>query len=278
MSSTQEEHSIYKTSEKLSQKLNNNLHNSINDQEIADLANEIKHAVYDNVRTCLPRKIYKSIEEETMFGYSPTKWWEAFFENMLFHSRWIMAFAFFIAAFSMVALVLEIFIDVWHLGTVVYEGLHKLNHIEEQHKTNFILAILTLLDNLLIGSLVVMVLISGYENTVSRMKVGEDGPSWLGKIGISDLKTKIASSIVAISSIHLLQIFLSLDKKIEVSSNDNTMWAVIIHLVFIISAFILAKVANMHPEDAHANMDNEPCTRSDSTIHTSQESITGTSK
>ncbi len=263
MSSTQEEHSIYKTSEKLSQKLNNNLHNSINDQEIADLANEIKQAVYENVKTRLPNKIYQSVEEETMFGFSPSNRVEKFFETLLFWSRWLMLPVYLFGALVMLALAFEVISDILHLVPMSWDvmwGLHNGNPIAlAKHRESFIIEILTVLDHLLIGSLIVMVLISGYENTVSRIKAGEGGPSWLGKIGISDLKTKIASSIVAISSVHLLQIFLGLEQHNEVQEkfNFNVMWAVIVHLVFIVSALILAYVAKMHPEDAHSNMEDK---------------------
>ena len=49
---------------------------------------------------------------------------------------------------------------------------------------------------------------------------------------------KIASSIVAISSIHLLQVFLNIDHY----ENSKVMWTTLIHLAFVLSAFTLALV------------------------------------
>jgi uncharacterized protein (TIGR00645 family) len=46
---------------------------------------------------------------------------------------------------------------------------------------------------------------------------------------------KVASSIVAISSIHLLKIFMN----INATPNDKLMWYVIIHLTFVISALFM---------------------------------------
>ena len=68
---------------------------------------------------------------------------------------------------------------------------------------------LALIDAALVASLVVMVMISGYENFVSRFDNREGELEWLGKIDAGSLKVKVASTIVAISSIHLLQIFLN---------------------------------------------------------------------
>lgn len=52
-----------------------------------------------------------------------------------------------------------------------------------------------------------MVIISGYENVVSRFD-NEGDVHWLGQIDVGSLKIKVASTIVAISAIPLLQIFL----------------------------------------------------------------------
>ncbi len=101
--------------------------------------------------------------------------------------------------------------------------------------TETILKILGLIDAALVASLVVMVIISGYENFVSKFDE-EDKVHWLGEIDANSLKIKVASTIVAISSIHLLQIFLNVDKY----SSEKLMWYTIIHLTFVASALFLA--------------------------------------
>src|SRR5690349_1313655 len=75
--------------------------------------------------------------------------------------------------------------------------------------TDTILRMLGLIDAALVASLVVMVIISGYENFVSRFEADEGEVHWLGTIDVGSLKIKVASTIVAISSIHLLQVFLN---------------------------------------------------------------------
>ena len=85
--------------------------------------------------------------------------------------------------------------------------------------------------------MVVMVMFSGYENFVSRLDIGagDDRLGWLGKLDAGTLKLKVAASIVAISSIHLLQKFVN----IENTPDDKLMWYVIIHLTFVLSALLM---------------------------------------
>ena len=48
----------------------------------------------------------------------------------------------------------------------------------------------------------------------------------------------IASSIVAISSIHLLKAFMS----IQEIPNDKLLWLVVIHMTFVVSALLMAVI------------------------------------
>ena len=102
-------------------------------------------------------------------------------------------------------------------------------------EAEMILAMLGLIDAALVASLIVMVMISGYENFVSRFDETEADVSFLGKLDAGSLKIKVASSIVAISSIHLLQIFLNANQY----SDTTLMWYTIIHLTFVVSAVLL---------------------------------------
>lgn len=97
-----------------------------------------------------------------------------------------------------------------------------------------ILAMLGFIDAALVAALVVMVIISSYENYINQLH-NDVQLSWLGKLDSGSLKIKVASSIVAISSIHLLQIFLNA----EHYDNNKIMWFIIIHLTFVASALLL---------------------------------------
>ena len=101
-----------------------------------------------------------------------------------------------------------------------------------------ILAMLSLIDAALVASLLVMVMISSYENYVSRLENANTELSWLGKLDSGSLKIKVASSIVAISSIHLLQVFLNAQ---QYTDSKITMF-MLLHLTFVVSALLLAYV------------------------------------
>ena len=138
---------------------------------------------------------------------------------------------------------------VFYLGLTAALGLYAISfmrklweyfsHVMDLEETEAILKILSLIDASLVASLVVMVIISGYENFVSKFDNAEGGElSFLGKIDASSLKIKVASTIVAISSIHLLQIFLNADKYTE----SKIMWLTIVHMAFVVSALLLAYI------------------------------------
>lgn len=100
-----------------------------------------------------------------------------------------------------------------------------------------ILTLLSLVDMTLVGGLLVMVMFSGYENFVSQLDIneGKEKLSWLGKMDATSLKNKVAASIVAISSIHLLRVFMDARNV----PDSKLMWYVIIHLTFVLSAFVM---------------------------------------
>lgn len=151
-------------------------------------------------------------------------------EKALFASRWILAPVYLGMSLALVALGVKFFMEVYHL-------LHGIVGLAE---ADLILRLLALIDLVLVGSLIVMVMFSGYENFVSRIDVKEGGDSlgWLGKLDASSLKLKVAASIVAISSIHLLRAFMSISNAPDVD-NDRLLWYVIIHLTFVVSAVLM---------------------------------------
>jgi uncharacterized protein (TIGR00645 family) len=100
-----------------------------------------------------------------------------------------------------------------------------------------LLDLLHLLDSALVASLVVTVMISSYDSLVSRLGKHEDaeGVSWVANIDPGNLKIKLASALIAISSIHLLQIFM------EVQNYDDrsVIWGLSIHGMFVAGAVAL---------------------------------------
>jgi len=152
---------------------------------------------------------------------------ERFFENAMYATRWLLAPIYFGLAFALLALAIKFFQEVYHI----------LPNVFEKAESDLILVLLSLIDMALVGGLIVMVMISGYENFVSQLDIdeGKEKLDWLGKMDSSSLKMKVAASIVAISSIHLLRVFMDA-QKIE---NDKLLWYVVIHMTFVLSAFAM---------------------------------------
>lgn len=152
---------------------------------------------------------------------------EQFIEKLLYRSRWLLAPIYLGLSLAVLALGIMFFKEVFHL----------FSHILTITEADMVLSILSLIDLAMVGGLLVMVMMSGYENFVSALDIDENEEklSWLGTMDASSLKAKIAASIVAISSIHLLKMFMDI-KNID---NDKLMWYVIIHLTFVLSAFLM---------------------------------------
>lgn len=126
---------------------------------------------------------------------------EKAFERLMYSSRWIMAPIYLGLSLILLALGVKFFQEIFH----IIPNIWKIKEVE------LVLVTLSLIDIALVGGLIVMVMFSGYENFVSRLDVGDndDKLGWLGKLDAGSLKNKVAASIVAISSIHLLKVFMN---------------------------------------------------------------------
>ena len=100
-----------------------------------------------------------------------------------------------------------------------------------------------LIDIVMIANLLIMVIIGGYETFVSRLDLDDhpDQPEWLSHVNAGVLKIKLSTAIIGISSIHLLKTFINAAN----ISEHTIMWQVIIHVVFLVSAFAMALVDKM---------------------------------
>jgi uncharacterized protein (TIGR00645 family) len=151
------------------------------------------------------------------------------FEAVLFASRWLMAPIYLGLVIALAALavifVKELLGELWHIWDVSEQGL--------------VVWILTLIDMSLAGNLLLMVIFAGYENFVSKMEAEEhhpDRPHWMGRVDFSNMKLKLVASIIAISVIELLKIFMSIDTVNKV----DLMWLLAIHITFVVSGVLLA--------------------------------------
>jgi uncharacterized protein (TIGR00645 family) len=151
-------------------------------------------------------------------------------EWIIMASRWLQAPLYIGLVFVLAVVVVKFPFKLWDLvqrALIVEEG-------------DLVLAVLSLVDLIMVANLVVMVIISGYENFVSHIDSTSttEKLSWFGKLDAGSLKIKLASSIVAISSIHLLQRFL----EANTVSNDKLYVLIVMHMAFVVSALLLTYI------------------------------------
>ena len=151
------------------------------------------------------------------------------FEYLLFNSRWLMAPFYAGLVVAIAVLFLKFLRMLWEF----------ILHAPGAKSTETILDALALIDVTLVGNLILIVVFSGYENFVSRIDTSgnPNWPLWITKIDFAGLKQKLLASIVAISAIHVLEAFLNIDAAFDAT---RMTWLVAVHLVFVISALLLA--------------------------------------
>ena len=159
-------------------------------------------------------------------------------EKLILGSRWIL-----VVFYGGLGAALAVY-----AVSFVFRFVETVRHTFDLGESEMILAMLGMIDAALVASLIVMVMISSYENFVSRFDEAKKTElSWLGKLDSGTLKIKVASSIVAISSIHLLQVFLN----VEQYADDKIAWSLGLHLTFVASALLLGYLerisANLKP-------------------------------
>lgn len=150
---------------------------------------------------------------------------EKILERLMYATRWLLAPIYLGLSLVLILLAIKFFQHLLHVFPIILDTT----------EADLVLLTLSLVDLALVGGLIVMVMFSGYENFVSQLDIGEGAEklNWLGKMDTTSLKNKVAASIVAISSIHLLKIFMDAENV----EDNKLMWYVLIHLTFVLSAF-----------------------------------------
>jgi len=187
---------------------------------------------------------------------------ESGLEKGIFATRWLLAPLYVGLILGLVVVVVTFFVTLWemvtHLDFLGADGDAAIVGPEA-----ITVAILSLIDIVLIGNLILIVIFAGYENFVSRMTSAdesEDKPAWMGHVDFSGLKMKLIGSLVAISAILLLKDFVNVsnpDKPVDYTAIG---WQIGIHLTFVFSGLVfaimdywgakrLALLAEMHKSD-----------------------------
>lgn len=157
---------------------------------------------------------------------------EHIIESTIFKSRWLLAPFFLGLVFSIVLLFIKFVQEFWHIASNIFFS----------EESDVIIGILALVDMSLVGSLLLMIIFSGYEIFVSKIDVAdhEDRPDWMGKVDFSGLKLKVIGAIVAISAIDLLKTFMNIPEELSDGNIEALRWKVVIHMAFVISGVLFA--------------------------------------
>jgi uncharacterized protein (TIGR00645 family) len=150
------------------------------------------------------------------------------FEKLLFASRWLLAPFYLALVVALLAL----------LAKVGFHAYDLTSHFLALSEDQVLLSALGVVDLTLSGSLVVIVILSGYVNFIAPVDIEmhKDWPRWIAKIDFSELKLKLMASIVAITAIKLLEGYMNVG---SVSDRDLA-WQTGIHIAFVVTALLLA--------------------------------------
>ena len=172
---------------------------------------------------------------------------EAVIERALFGSRWLLAPLYLGLAVGMLLL----------LAKFVLSAVDLVMHGLVGSEDHLIVGVLGLIDICLVANLVLMVMVSGYDEFVSRLGLDahRDRPVWMEGVGFKELKLKLMTSIVAISAIHVLEDFMNAPSL----ADRDLAWRGGLHLLFIVSAVLLAlmdrishvPLSHVPPGDGH---------------------------
>ena len=154
---------------------------------------------------------------------------EFLLEYFIFNSRWLLTPIYVVLVLTLIIIGLK----------TIQEFIHYVFLIFEMSVNELLIFVLHILDLALVANLVLILIMSSYSSFISRIEVAEnsvDTPKFLGKVSFKDLKLKVVASIIAISSIGLLEAFFLTDKK----DPEEIYLMIYIHAIFIASGLLLA--------------------------------------
>jgi uncharacterized protein (TIGR00645 family) len=163
---------------------------------------------------------------------------EQLLEWLIFSSRWLLAPFYLGLVLALLLLLVKFAKEFANFVPLVFNA----------EGGEVIIGLLSLIDVVMIANLVLIIVLAGYENFVSRIDTGahEDRPSWMGHVGFAELKMKLIGSIVAISGIELLKAFMYVDRL----THEQLAWKVGIHMTFVVSGVLFALMDRISADKA----------------------------
>lgn len=171
-------------------------------------------------------------------------------EGSIFSSRWLQAPLYLGLIVAQLVYVCQFFAELWHILHVFLAGGNV-----DKVSTDIMIGVLGLIDVVMVANLVIMVVIGGYETFVSRLDLSgkADKPEWLSHVNAGVLKIKLGTALISISSIHLLKTFIEVRGADFKIINEAIAWQVCIHVIFLVSALVLAWTDRIMMNGVHAD-------------------------
>lgn len=151
---------------------------------------------------------------------------------MLFGSKWLLVPFYFGLILAQTVYLYWFSLEVWHL-------MWSAGHIS---KEGGMLIILELVDIVMIANLIKMIISGSYTSFITKDHSEKSEKSSSGL-----LKVKMASSLVGVSSIHLLQSFINAEKLDWDTINKQ----LIMHGAFLVGALVLMVIEYLHAKSEH---------------------------
>lgn len=153
---------------------------------------------------------------------------DRFIERVLFVSRWLLVPMYLGLAGALFFLVYTFGAEFFHVAF----GIVRLG------ERKVMLSVLSLIDIVLVANLLLMVILSGYENFVSKIEVaaGSERPAWMGELDFSGLKLKLFGSIVAVAAVDLLGAFMNVAQ----FTSEQLAWKIGIQITLVLCGVLFA--------------------------------------
>jgi uncharacterized protein (TIGR00645 family) len=183
-------------------------------------------------------------------GINPMDALQSFIERIILYSRYLLVVFYIGLAFALAVYAFSFVREVLHVAELAL-----FPPASAGGEFSMVMPILELIDGALVSGLIVMVMLSSYENFVGRFgdEALHDSPEWLRRLDPGSLKVKVATALLTISAVKLLQVFM--DR--ESYSDNDIFWKVVIHTVFIASALALAFLDRITSHTAPKRIEEE---------------------
>jgi len=158
-------------------------------------------------------------------------------ESLMFSSKWLLTPFYLGLIIALGFYTIYFFFELKHLIHVSMGLFSAEEHGASEVSNAILLGVLELVDITMIANLIKMIITGSYHSFVSKQH-GEDSE----KVSSGLLKVKMATSLVGVSSIHLLKSFINASNM----SMDDLTKQLIIHGSFLVGALMLAWIDYLH--------------------------------